>query len=1054
MKRRDMVRQERELLCYGFHSEFITLEALLTTLEPVHVDLFEYIEGGARFRFKVSRRFLAINSDKLRREQKRGLGHSVQARNQPAADYMVKFQGIRSPPMFLYHLSTTSYVFLSPSITSYVVSTAIAQSNLQVVSLDSRVREVINRNMVEPTPHTFDEAQLQIWTLMHRDSYPSFQELHSEKSTTYDVFRSSVASLVDVFMGGCNTCLLIAGETGSGKSFTMAGEGEFKAGVIPLILDYIFSTLAKDNYNYVTENKKVQSRLCMQMFEIFNEVINDLSILPVGSHPPVEIQENAILGVHLKNMTEILLKDSTQAKAHFIQGWGRRTETTTDTGLASHNSAIFCQLSLERTFGSGHLPVKSKLTVVELPGLENLGEDTGYSSLLWQGPQVNKSLVALSQVVNALASNPSPDRVINYNNSKLTRLLQDGLGGNCNTRALICLKPYSQSDTISSVVRFCQSLSDVINFPIVNDSSAQSLLIQERARQLILKQQTSLGSVMSSIAPYGPDMAQDIRRLQTENLVLKDQNERLQLRLDQLSNKFGHVASTKTDLSQQLLLSEEEKLKVSQSLVEMQIENNKIKEEAEATNFELTNKIIMLENQLLEAQNASDRHKRAAKAAKEQLKELEADRKDLADEYVVLKTNYLALTNEHKRECSRNENLAIELLNLVNSKAALMRQVLILTNADPSHADDPNAEIARIRAIIHQNTSGKVKADEILGTQRDRELIEDRLFASQRKFESEISRLKTDYGDEHKKYENRMNSLMKELADTRVLARERQQKISELNAKLITLRGEKEAIETQVNRLQHKVKDLGEDFRARLVKYVEDIAEYVDKGSGVPGQQQEKKMREYIDSMLKDIRRSHREREDQLSQAAQTFKKRLQNAVNSYEQVLIAYRNLRQTCEARGFDRADLGPDEYELKLGDTEIQSSHLKELDKAKTELNRAKNELDAVKLRYGLFGDDKKENLGDLNSISARSDLWAALRKQLREFTLNTQQQLEQERARLLSENQVLQQQLKESQDYIDSHLVRYKQEILRLRKLLGMSETETSMLTDRLSRMKRK
>ncbi|XP_055312054.1 regulator of G-protein signaling 17 isoform X2 [Sitodiplosis mosellana] len=42
------------------------------------------------------------------------------------------------------------------------------------VSLDSRVREIVNRNMVEPTPHTFDEAQLQIYTLMHRDSYPRF----------------------------------------------------------------------------------------------------------------------------------------------------------------------------------------------------------------------------------------------------------------------------------------------------------------------------------------------------------------------------------------------------------------------------------------------------------------------------------------------------------------------------------------------------------------------------------------------------------------------------------------------------------------------------------------------------------------------------------------------------------------------------------------------------------------------------------------------------------------------------------------------------------------
>ncbi|XP_055886474.1 coiled-coil domain-containing protein 78-like [Biomphalaria glabrata] len=880
-----------------------------------------------------------------------------------------------------------------------------------------------------------------------------FLELHSEKSTTYDVFKTSVLSLVDVFVNGCNTGLLIAGETGSGKSFTMAGEGDFKAGLVPLIFDQLFSILAKENYRADVESKRIQSRVSLQMFEVYNEVIRDLLILPIGSRPTVDIQENAIQGVHLQNITELSLNDSTQAKAQFIQGWGRRTELSSDSGLASHNSAIFCQVLLERIYGNGKHPIKSRFTIVELPGLENLGEDTGYSAL-WQGSQANKSLITLSQVVSSLAGNPSPDRVINYNNSKLTRLLQEELGGNCNTRALVCLKPFSKPDTVGLIVQFCQKLSQVTTFPIVNDSSAQSLLTQERAKLLILRQQTSLGSVMSSVPPYGPDMVSDIRRLQTENLVLKDQNERLQLRLDQLSNKFGHVASTKTDLSQQLLLSEEEKLKVSQSLVEMQIENNKIKEETEATNFELTNKIIMLENQLLEAQNASDRHKRAAKAAKEQLKELETDRKDLADEYVVLKTNYLALTNEHKRECSRNENLAIELLNLVNSKAALMRQVLILTNADPAHADDPNAEIARIRAIIHQNSSGKIKADEILGTQRDREVIEDRLFASQRKFESEINRLKVDYGDEHKKYENRMNALMKELADTRVLARERQHKISELNAKLITLRGEKEAVETQTNRLQHKVKDLGEDFRARLVKYVEDIAEYVDKGSGVPGQQHEKKMRDYVDNMLKDIRRSHREREDQLSQAAQTFKKRLQNTVHSYEQVLIAYRNLRQTCEARGFDRADLGPDEYELKLGDTEIQSSHLKELDKAKTELNRAKNELDAVKLRYGLFGDDKKENLGDLNSISARSDLWAALRKQLREFTLNTQQQLEQERARLLSENQVLSQQLKESQEYIDSHLVRYKQEILRLRKMLGMSETEASILTDRLAKIRKK
>lgn len=60
--------------------------------------------------------------------------------------------------------------------------------------------------------------------------------------------------------------------------------------------------------------------------------------------------------------------------------------------------------------------------------------------------------------------------------------------------------------------------------------------------------------------------------------------------------------------------------------------------------------IILLENQIIEAQNERDRYLRQAKAAKERLAEMETDRKDLADEYVVLKTNYLALTNEHKKE--------------------------------------------------------------------------------------------------------------------------------------------------------------------------------------------------------------------------------------------------------------------------------------------------------------------------------------------------------------------------------------------------------------------
>ena len=60
------------------------------------------------------------------------------------------------------------------------------------VSLDSRVREVINKNMVQPSQHIFDDAQLQIYTLMHRDSYPRFMNSAVYKDLLHSLSEKSV----------------------------------------------------------------------------------------------------------------------------------------------------------------------------------------------------------------------------------------------------------------------------------------------------------------------------------------------------------------------------------------------------------------------------------------------------------------------------------------------------------------------------------------------------------------------------------------------------------------------------------------------------------------------------------------------------------------------------------------------------------------------------------------------------------------------------------------------------------------------------------------------
>ena len=65
-------------------------------------------------------------------------------------------------------------IWLSNMITVVVVARLFLMTDCFQVSLDSRVREIINKNMMSPTQRTFDEAQLQIYTLMHRDSYPRF----------------------------------------------------------------------------------------------------------------------------------------------------------------------------------------------------------------------------------------------------------------------------------------------------------------------------------------------------------------------------------------------------------------------------------------------------------------------------------------------------------------------------------------------------------------------------------------------------------------------------------------------------------------------------------------------------------------------------------------------------------------------------------------------------------------------------------------------------------------------------------------------------------------
>ncbi|NXA50700.1 CCD78 protein, partial [Nothocercus julius] len=145
-------------------------------------------------------------------------------------------------------------------------------------------------------------------------------------------------------------------------------------------------------------------------------------------------------------------------------------------------------------------------------------------------------------------------------------------------------------------------------------------------------------------------LAEQVQHLANKNVQLQDRNERLCMKLGDMQEKVGKLAGSKTDLPARLVFIEEEKLKISKELVDLQIETNKMREQHETENFELKNMILSLENRVLELELCGEKVTGERDALQERLRVMESNRKELADEYIILKSNYLALGKELDRE--------------------------------------------------------------------------------------------------------------------------------------------------------------------------------------------------------------------------------------------------------------------------------------------------------------------------------------------------------------------------------------------------------------------
>ncbi|XP_071248324.1 coiled-coil domain-containing protein 78 [Salvelinus alpinus] len=542
------------------------------------------------------------------------------------------------------------------------------------------------------------------------------------------------------------------------------------------------------------------------------------------------------------------------------------------------------------------------------------------------------------------------------------------------------------------------------------------------------------------------ELQDKIRCLTDENVQLRDKNESHFTKLGYLESRLGYLAGSKTDLSSKLVSSEEEKLKISKELVEVHIQTNKVREQYEKDIFDLKIKILSQEGVVVEMEMERDRLCRELQSVTARLQVAERTGSDLTEEYVTLKRNYLALTEAHDREVVQNDELSAELLGLAQARDDLFRQTeeqqqRVRASTEGGVYGQAAQELDRVRALVSRMSHNRIMPEDLAMLDQERKSMEKSLLGNQDVIKDMLEQMKKSYEEQQHRLEEKVVAMGKEQQEKKRAICYTRQKLAEQSAAMLSSQSQLKEVEEDNSKLQMQVKELNEEYRAKLGRYLQDLAEYVDglaEGRGVKGPPEKVKMRGFVDSMLQEVRSSYRAREEQLASAARSYKKRLQRLTKNHQALLIAYRVQREQVLSQPESGLDPGPPEAHFSLEPSELRGETERELQLLRQDKARLEGQLrEAQKPVAVVTRPIQTVNFQDSGKSGQISEeAWTDIRKQLREITNSTQEGHERERAQLITRATVAEEQLLELQEYVDKHLGRYKQEITQLRRLLGL------------------
>uniref|UniRef100_A0A8C5V4E0 Kinesin family member 21A n=1 Tax=Microcebus murinus TaxID=30608 RepID=A0A8C5V4E0_MICMU len=412
-----------------------------------------------------------------------------------------------------------------------------------------------------------------------KDKAFTFDYVFDIDSQQEQIYTQCIEKLIEGCFEGYNATVFAYGQTGAGKTYTM-GTGfdvniiEEEQGIISRAVKHLFKSIEEKKHTAIKNGlPSPDFKVNAQFLELYNEEVLDLfdttrDIDAKNKKSNIRIHEDSTGGIYTVGVTTRTVNTESEMMQCLKLGALSRTTASTQMNVQSSRShAIFTihvcqtrvcpQIDAENATDNKMISESSQMNefetltakfhFVDLAGSERLKRTGATGERAKEGISINCGLLALGNVISALGDKSKRATHVPYRDSKLTRLLQDSLGGNSQTIMIACVSPSDRDfmETLNTL-KYANRARNIKNKVMVNQDRASQQI--NALRSEITRLQMELMEYKTGKRIIDEEGVESINDMFHENAMLQTENNNLRVRIKAMQETVDALRTRITQL--------------------------------------------------------------------------------------------------------------------------------------------------------------------------------------------------------------------------------------------------------------------------------------------------------------------------------------------------------------------------------------------------------------------------------------------------------------------------------------------------------------------------